>query len=168
MHRVSLLIAKSISNDCDNNDYIQMICYSLEAILSTFITTAIAFIIAALFDYIPIFIIYSISFITIRMMHKGFHFKSFVNCCLFSNIMIFISCIIIKYFALNMIEIMLFYFIIALHYYISIERNKVFTFIYTSFFTLFLVINTQISYSILIAVIIDIFLIIGRKNQCKI
>ena len=167
MHKLAISLATIISFDRHNKEYIQMISYSLEAILSTLITTLISFLIYIIFNYTYILFIYIISFVTIRVMHKGFHFKSFTNCCLFSNIMIFISCMIIKHFSICTLEIILFYIIIAIHYCISNEKNKLITFIYTLLFTLFLYFNRQVSFSIFIAIIFNTLLIIGRKIQCK-
>lgn len=165
MHKIALSLATFISDDRHNIERIEMISYSLEAILSTFITTIIAFIISIIFNYTYIFFTFSAIFVIIRMMHKGFHFKSFLTCCLYSNVMIFISCLIIKYCPFNIYEFFLFYILIAIHYYLSIEKNKILTITCTLFFTLFLTIYIQISYSIFISIIIDIFLIIGRKIQ---
>ncbi|WP_044600270.1 accessory gene regulator B family protein [Candidatus Stoquefichus massiliensis] len=165
MHNLTIKLASFISEDPNNKDSIQMISYSLEAIFTTLLTTLTALILSFIFQYTKIFVTFSICFISIRMMHKGFHFKKFIYCYIFSNIMIFISCIIIKYYSINLFEMILFYFLIIFHFWVSNEKNIQLSLIITLLFTLFLKINIEISYTLFISVLLDILLIIGRKIQ---
>ncbi|MFQ7799852.1 MAG: accessory gene regulator B family protein [Coprobacillus cateniformis] len=101
-----------------------MVSYSLEAILTTSITAISAFLLTAYTDCVLEYLIFNACFIPIRIRHKSFHFKKFIQCFICSNLMILLCCLILKYIPYhNTVIPLLLYFLLVIFIFLLNEIN---------------------------------------------
>ena len=167
MHKLSQKLAIIITNSSYLDDMSEMVSYSLEAILTTSITAISAFLLTAYTDCVLEYLIFNACFIPIRIRHKSFHFKKFIQCFICSNLMILLCCLILKYIPYHNTVIPLLFIVLTSHFYLSIERNKFETFFIAIIFTLSLFFNKTISLAILLSVSMNTILMLGRLYNEK-
>lgn len=81
IHNLSLSIVRIFYNELlIEKDEINVCCYGLEMIISTFIGLSIVLIIGYIFDYIIFSLFYLIFIVPIRMCTGGYHAKSYFTC----------------------------------------------------------------------------------------
>lgn len=167
MHSLSQKLALFITKATYIDDTTEMISYSLEAILTSTFTALTAFLISLYLNCTYEFFIFNIFFIPIRMKHKSFHFKKFIQCFIYSNLMIIFCSLILKFIQFNNIFMPILYILLFLFYWLSIERDTHETLIIALFFTLSLFCNKTISLAILLSVSMNTILMLGRLYNEK-
>ena len=167
MHKFSQRLSLKIVGTTSVNDITEMVSYSLEAILTSTLTALTAFLISLYLNCTYEFFIYNICFRPIRMKHKSFHFRKFMQCFICSNFMIVLCSLILKQSQYYYVYTLLFYIMSTLFYYLSIERNKFETLFIAIIFTLSLFFNKTISLSILLSILMNTILMLGRLYNEK-
>ena len=164
IENLSLKIARSVipENEASGSN-IAIISYGVQAIISTLATLLLSLFVAIFFsNNIFELLLFSITFIPIRLLHKGYHCKTFFGCVITSNIMLvcatYLANIIPIKFCLSCLPILLF-----IEYWASVEKKKGYViFEATYIFILSILYEGFIIFSFLTLLISNI-LIIGGK-----
>ena len=167
MHKFSQKLSLIIVGTARINDTTEMVSYSLEAILTSTLTALTAFLISLYLNCTYEFFIFNICFIPIRMKHKSFHFKKFIQCFICSNFMIVLCSLILRQSHYYYIYTLVFFILSTLFYYLSLEKNIYELLIIVIFFTLSLFFNKTISLAILLSILMNTILILGRLYNEK-
>lgn len=125
IENLSLKIAKSVipENEASSSN-IAIISYGVQAIISTLATSLLSLFIAIFFsNKVFELLLFSITFVPIRLLHKGYHCKTFFGCVITSNIMLLCATYLVNIiplkFCLYCLPIML-----LIEYWASVEKKK--------------------------------------------
>lgn len=163
---ISNSLAKHIVID-DNKDDLELISYGLEGIISSVLNTLVALLISLLTGNTLQMLMLCITFIPIRCMHKGIHCKSFSSCLINSNIMILLATYILKMMTFTNWMYLIIIIAVIMQYSISIEKNKPLNCAIVICFFLVSIFYNPIACSILLSVILNLVLILGRRLHEK-
>lgn len=163
---ISNILAKSIAINDDPED-LEVLSYGIEGIISSILNTALAFIISIFIGTTIELLMLCIIFIPIRCMHKGYHCTTFLSCVLYSNIMILIATYILHNMSFQSWMYIGIVLVVIFHYYVSIEKYKALNIGILLAFYICALVNTQIACCILLSIILNIILILGRKLHEK-
>ena len=158
MHKFSQKLSLIIVGTARINDTTEMVSYSLEAILTSTLTALTAFLISLYLNCTYEFFIFNICFIPI---------KKFIQCFICSNFMIVLCSLILRQSHYYYIYTLVFYILSTLFYYLSLEKNIYELLIIVIFFTLSLFFNKTISLAILLSILMNTILILGRLYNEK-
>ena len=167
MHSLSQKLALFITKATYFDDTTEMVSYSIEAILTTSVTAIISFLISIILNCTLEYLIFNLCFIPLRLRHKSFHFKKYIQCFIYSNLMIIFCSLILRTIHLYYIFMLIFYMLLFLFYWLSIERDIQETLIIALLFTLSLFFNRMISSAMLLSVSMNTILMIGRLYNEK-
>lgn len=164
----TLYLANIITPDEKKTDQnLEIISYGICSIITTLLNLFFCFVTSfflGLTNYLFIFLIF---FTPLRLLHKGFHCKTFLHCLLLTNLLFSFSSICC-YVYCDSYSLKIFAIIaLFMHYYISNEKRIVQHFIYLCIFLYLLFFRQCYLVFYCTAFFLDILLIIGGKFNEK-
>ncbi|WP_249029833.1 accessory gene regulator B family protein [Tannockella kyphosi] len=150
----------TVSDDLED---IQILRYGIEAIITTTINTALAILVSITCGLFYEFVLFNIIFVPFRKAHKSYHCKTFLQCTICSNILMFLTTTMIHTVAAPRYIYYVFAVLLVINYLVSYEKNL---FIHGIMFIAFYIVyclNSTISFCMFLAVLITILLIILRR-----
>ncbi len=117
-HLAKYLTMKIIPREYENDlDQIELAIYGMEGLLCNLSTLFVAIILSFIFHTTYEFVLFIFFFIPLRLSYKSFHCSSFLQCLVFSNMIILFASYFIKY--VTNIPCL-----IVANYTLSFEKNK--------------------------------------------
>ena len=144
-------------------DKIELAIYGMEGLLCNVSTIFTAYILSIFFHTTYEFIGFILFFIPLRLSYKSFHCSSFLQCFVFSNILILFATYFIKCVTnIPFLNIICFILIIA-NYILSYEKNK--SLHCFEMIVLYLLIDSSLLITYLISLLINIVLLILKRGE---
>ena len=125
-HLAKYLTMKIIPKEYENDlDQIELAVYGMEGLLCNLSTLFVAIILSFIFHYnLRIRFIYFLFYYLLRLSYKSFHCSSFLQCLVFSNMIILFASYFIKYVTnIPFLRLICLSLIVA-NYTLSFEKNK--------------------------------------------
>lgn len=159
-----MLAVKICKNSVDYKNDVDIISYGIQGLLSTIINFCFGLIIAFYLNLILEFILFNITFVPIRINHKGYHCKTFINCIFCSNLMLIFATKFISLIELELVHsFIVFLVILILHFLISCEKNTLLHIVIFIIYLLSLNIQMKVDIAFIVAIFTNTILIIWRK-----
>ena len=124
-HLAKYLTMKIIPREYENDlDQIELAIYGMEGLLCNLSTLFVAIILSFIFHTTYEFVLFIFFFIPLRLSYKSFHCSSFLQCLVFSNMIILFASYFIKYVTnIPFLRLICLSLIVA-NYTLSFEKNK--------------------------------------------
>ena len=124
-HLAKYLTMKIIPKEYENDlDQIELAVYGMEGLLCNLSTLFVAIILSFIFHTTYEFVLFIFFFIPLRLSYKSFHCSSFLQCLVFSNMIILFASYFIKYVTnIPFLRLICLSLIVA-NYTLSFEKNK--------------------------------------------
>lgn len=146
-----------------NEENVEIVSYGICSILTSFLNLSLSAITLTILGYQSFYYCFLLFFIPIRCLHKGFHCKTLLNCLVLTNILFTLSTLCCFYFNKSNYLFLTFISILFIHYYISIERRKLFHIGWLCVFIVMFFVSQHYLIFPNVAMILDTLLIIGGK-----
>lgn len=154
------IMPQEYKNDFDK---IELATYGMEGMLCNLSTISMAFVLSIIFHTKYEFILFILFFVPLRLSYKSFHCSSFLQCFVFSNILILFATYFIKYITnIPFLKMICFILIIA-NYILSFEKNKKLHCF--EMFVLYLLMDSSLLIAYLISLLINIVLLILKRGE---
>ncbi len=124
-HLAKYLTMKIIPREYENDlDQIELAIYGMEGLLCNLSTLFVAIILSFIFHTTYEFVLFIFFFIPLRLSYKSFHCSSFLQCLVFSNMIILFASYFIKYVTnIPFLRLICLSLIVA-NYTLSFEKKK--------------------------------------------
>lgn len=167
MDKLAKFLTNKIVPDEYKNDpeQIEVAAYGMEGLLCNTTTLSVAFIISILFHTTKELCFFLLFFIPLRSSYKSFHCKTFINCLILSNILVFLATVFINnmnYFTGSLLVNLCF---IWINYFLSFERNMLLHLILSIFICLIFTISKAYLITVMISLWINTILLLMKRGE---
>lgn len=157
------LAEKIIPIEYNTDENIEIVSYGICSIITSVLNIVLSGLTSFFLGTLSYYFCFIVAFIPIRLVHKGFHCKTFLNCLLLTNVLFNISTILCTNYSNYNNLFFIFFIAIVVHYLISNERRIRFHFAYGLIYVGILFFSKKFQIYFIIAILLNILLMIGGK-----